>query len=46
MKKNCVICRSKFKITGRERKVETRTLCKECRKVVKKIIIYVERIKA
>ena len=35
--KQCVICREKFKITGREHKAETRTLCKECRKIGEKL---------
>jgi len=43
--KNCAICRSILKITGRERKAETRTLCKECRKIVKKLIIKCEVLK-
>lgn len=37
MKKKCVICRTYFKITGKERTADTRTLCKKCRKVVKKL---------
>lgn len=45
MNKNCVICRDIFKITGKERKAETRTLCKKCRKAVKKLTIKCEVIK-
>lgn len=38
MKKRCAICNDNFKITGRERKADTRTLCKLCRKAVNKLI--------
>jgi len=44
MKKKCVICRTYFKITGKERTADTRTLCKKCRKVVKKYTDFINSI--
>lgn len=37
MKKKCAICQAMFTITGKERIADTRTLCLQCRKIVKKL---------